>query len=308
MAVRPHWRSTVTFSEDGPGVTLMHESPELKVVLVGLGVGQSLPVHPGPSASFHFLDGGGVMVVGTEEVDVAAGATVVVPTGVSRGSGRRPGWCSWEALASRVHPRRTDRTDARCVRRLVSAPPWVDARLWAEEAVTRSGSACTPRRPRLESLCHSQRPLHRVLGQERSVTPIAFFTILTVNISMYRTRLHFSARTGRTTGSISLAAAAATRLLLQEVARGGPEASVMDWSDRAACLAEEPELFFPIGNTGPALMQTEEAKAACNRCRVIDACLQFALASGQSAGIWGGLTEAERRVLKRRSVRAHHDG
>jgi hypothetical protein len=102
MAVRPHWRSAVTFSEDGPGVTLMHESPELKVVLVGLGVGQSLPVHPGPSASFHFLDVGGVMVVGTEEVDVAAGATVVVPTGVSRGSGRRPGWCSWEALARRV--------------------------------------------------------------------------------------------------------------------------------------------------------------------------------------------------------------
>ena len=113
MAVRPHWRSTVTFSEDGPGVTLMHESPELKVVLVGLGVGQSLPVHPGPSASFHFLDGGGVMVVGTEEVDVAAGATVVVPTGVSRGSGRRPGWCSSEALATR--PPRTDRTDARRV-------------------------------------------------------------------------------------------------------------------------------------------------------------------------------------------------
>ena len=82
----------------------------------------------------------------------------------------------------------------------------------------------------------------------------------------------------------------------------------MDWSDRAACLAEEPELFFPIGNTGPALMQTEEAKAVCNRCRVIDACLQFALASGQSAGIWGGLTEDERSALKRRSVRARHDG
>src|SRR5665647_1462577 len=110
-----------------------------------------------------------------------------------------------------------------------------DARLRAVEAVTRSGSACTPSRPRLESLCHGQRPLHHVLGRERSVTPIAFFTILTVNISMYRARLHFSARTGRTTGSISLAAAAATRLLLEEVARGGPEASVMDWSDRAAC-------------------------------------------------------------------------
>ena len=85
MAVWPDWRSTVTFSEDGPGVTLLHESPELKVVLVGLGVGQALPVHPGPSASFHFLDGEGVMVVGAKEVEVAAGASVVVPTGVSRG-------------------------------------------------------------------------------------------------------------------------------------------------------------------------------------------------------------------------------
>src|SRR5665647_1135079 len=70
MAVWPDWRSTVTFSEDGPGVTLLHESPELKVVLVGLGVGQALPVHPGPSASFHFLEGEGVMVVGTEELAV----------------------------------------------------------------------------------------------------------------------------------------------------------------------------------------------------------------------------------------------
>ena len=85
MAIWPDWRSTVTFSEAGPGVTLLHESPELKVVLVGLGVGQSLPVHPGPSASFHFLDGTGVMIVGTEELEVAAGATVIVPTGVMRG-------------------------------------------------------------------------------------------------------------------------------------------------------------------------------------------------------------------------------
>ena len=66
-------------------MTLLDESKELKLVLVGLGIGQALPVHPGPSASFHFLDGEGVMVVGTEEVAVVAGATVVVPTGVSRG-------------------------------------------------------------------------------------------------------------------------------------------------------------------------------------------------------------------------------
>jgi len=116
------------------------------------------------------------------------------------------------------------------------------------------------------------------------------------------------AMTGRTARSISSAAAAATLLPPQEATRCGPEATVMDWADRAACLTEEPELFFPIGNTGPALKQIEEAKAVCNRCPVIDACLQFALASGQSAGIWGGLTEDERSALKRRSVRARHDG
>ncbi len=85
MTVWRDWRGAVTFSAEGPGVTVLHESPELKVVLVGLEVGQALPVHPGPAASFHFLDGEGVMVVGSEEVEVAAGATAIVPTGASRG-------------------------------------------------------------------------------------------------------------------------------------------------------------------------------------------------------------------------------
>ena len=40
----------------------------------------------------------------------------------------------------------------------------------------------------------------------------------------------------------------------------------MDWRHRAACLDEDPELFFPIGNTGPALLQIEEAKQVCRRC------------------------------------------
>ena len=44
----------------------------------------------------------------------------------------------------------------------------------------------------------------------------------------------------------------------------------MYWRDRAACLDEDPELFFPIGNTGPAILQIEEAKAVCRRCEVID--------------------------------------
>src|SRR4028119_948662 len=78
----------------------------------------------------------------------------------------------------------------------------------------------------------------------------------------------------------------------------------MDWRDRSACLDEDPELFFPIGNTGPALLQIEEAKAVCRRCEVIDTCLKWALENGQDAGVWGGLSEDERRALKRRNARA----
>jgi len=84
MTMWPDWRSAVEFSDEGPAVTVLHESSDLKVVLVGLEAGQGLPAHPGPAASFHFLDGHGVMVVGAEEVGVAAGATVVVPPGALR--------------------------------------------------------------------------------------------------------------------------------------------------------------------------------------------------------------------------------
>ena len=79
---------------------------------------------------------------------------------------------------------------------------------------------------------------------------------------------------------------------------------LMTWRDRAACLRVDPELFFPIGNTGPALVQIEEAKAVCRRCEVVESCLSLAMESGQDAGVWGGLSEDERRVIKRRDVRA----
>lgn len=78
---------------------------------------------------------------------------------------------------------------------------------------------------------------------------------------------------------------------------------VMDWRHRAACRDEDPELFFPIGNTGPALAQIEEAKKVCARCEVAEPCLQWALESGQEAGVWGGMSEDERRALKRRVAR-----
>jgi Transcription factor WhiB. len=76
------------------------------------------------------------------------------------------------------------------------------------------------------------------------------------------------------------------------------------WRNRSACLDESPELFFPIGNSGPALLQIEEAKAVCGRCEVVEACLSWAIDYGQDAGVWGGLWEDERGALKRRNARA----
>ncbi|AJC56053.1 WhiB family transcriptional regulator [Streptomyces sp. 769] len=85
------------------------------------------------------------------------------------------------------------------------------------------------------------------------------------------------------------------------VTRG--DGAAMDWRHRAVCREEDPELFFPIGNTGPALLQIEEAKAVCRRCPVMEQCLQWALESGQDSGVWGGLSEDERRAMKRRAAR-----
>ncbi|MFD7954350.1 WhiB family transcriptional regulator [Streptomyces ardesiacus] len=77
----------------------------------------------------------------------------------------------------------------------------------------------------------------------------------------------------------------------------------MDWRHNAVCREEDPELFFPIGNTGPALLEIEEAKAVCRRCPVMEQCLQWALEFGQDSGVWGGLSEDERRAMKRRTAR-----
>jgi WhiB family redox-sensing transcriptional regulator len=77
-----------------------------------------------------------------------------------------------------------------------------------------------------------------------------------------------------------------------------------DWRHDAACVNTDPELFYPIGSTGPALLQIEDAKAVCRRCVSIDACLQFALEAGINEGVWGGMSETERSALKRRAARA----
>lgn len=85
---------------------------------------------------------------------------------------------------------------------------------------------------------------------------------------------------------------------------GGSVRPDVSWTDRAACRYEDPELFFPISMTGPGRAQAEEAKAVCARCPVRRECLEYALATHQEAGIWGGLTEDELRTLRRTLRRA----
>lgn len=72
------------------------------------------------------------------------------------------------------------------------------------------------------------------------------------------------------------------------------------WRDGAACQDTDPELFFPDGDVRSARAQVKHAKLICRGCPVSVICLSWALASGQEAGIWGGLTEGERRGLRGR--------
>lgn len=73
-----------------------------------------------------------------------------------------------------------------------------------------------------------------------------------------------------------------------------------DWRSLAACMSADPDLFFPISSAGPALQQVSQAKAICARCGVQRDCLKFALATGQVHGVWGGTTEEERVLMRRR--------
>lgn len=83
-----------------------------------------------------------------------------------------------------------------------------------------------------------------------------------------------------------------------------PAAPGGDWRHRALCRDEDPELFFPVGTDGLALVQIAEAKTVCRRCPVAAECLAWALETGQDAGVWGGMSEDERRALRRRNARA----
>lgn len=74
-----------------------------------------------------------------------------------------------------------------------------------------------------------------------------------------------------------------------------------EWRRDAACRDTDPDLFFPVGTTGPAIEQIEEAKAVCQACHAQAQCLEYAIATNQDSGIWGGTSEDERRQLRKRS-------
>ena len=74
------------------------------------------------------------------------------------------------------------------------------------------------------------------------------------------------------------------------------QAARVDWWRYAACRDADPEIFFPVSSVGPGHGEVARAKAICARCPVRRQCLQFALATRQAHGIWGGTTEEERRL------------
>jgi WhiB family redox-sensing transcriptional regulator len=73
-----------------------------------------------------------------------------------------------------------------------------------------------------------------------------------------------------------------------------------DWWRSAACLEADPELFFPVAGHGPGARETAKAKAVCAACQVRRQCLQYALATRQLHGVWGGTSEDERQLRVRR--------
>jgi WhiB family redox-sensing transcriptional regulator len=72
--------------------------------------------------------------------------------------------------------------------------------------------------------------------------------------------------------------------------------TLLSWQDKALCAQTDPEAFFPEKGGS-----TREAKRICVSCEVKQECLEYALMQDERFGIWGGLSERERRRLKRKA-------
>jgi WhiB family redox-sensing transcriptional regulator len=82
----------------------------------------------------------------------------------------------------------------------------------------------------------------------------------------------------------------------QETLTSARPVAAQDWRLRAACRFTDPDLFFPVSNAGHSVDQVTAAKVVCAACPVLAECLAFALRTRQAHGIWGGMTEDERRL------------
>jgi len=69
------------------------------------------------------------------------------------------------------------------------------------------------------------------------------------------------------------------------------------WQHWAACRDSDPDLWFTERGAS-----TTPAKKICRECLVREDCLEFALANQEKHGIWGGMSENERRRLRRQRV------
>jgi len=76
-----------------------------------------------------------------------------------------------------------------------------------------------------------------------------------------------------------------------------PVEELPNWQERGLCAQTDPEAFFPEKGGSP-----KDAKKVCLGCDVRGECLQYALANDERFGIWGGLSERERRKLKKKAT------
>ena len=82
--------------------------------------------------------------------------------------------------------------------------------------------------------------------------------------------------------------------LLKEATSASDSETKLAWKKKANCLGIDPDLFYPERGVSSA-----NAKKVCHGCIVQSQCLEYALCNGEKFGIWGGLSERERRILRR---------
>ena len=91
------------------------------------------------------------------------------------------------------------------------------------------------------------------------------------------------------------------------ITRLGTTEATPDW-EQALCAQTDPELFFPEGVGAQIVIATTQAKRICAQCSIRRGCLSWALATGQPAGIWGGMDKEDRKQIRSRATRAARAG